>query len=159
MSTLFDEILIRKAKIEELNDILALQKRAFHQEAYLYNDFTISPLHQSIENIVQEFSDKEIFVACLNSNEIIGSIRISRIESKAFVSKLIVDPIYQNKGVGRKLMLFIENHFMNIKTFELFTGELSEKNIHLYQSLDYSITHTIPENDTINLVVMKKTIR
>ena len=148
---------IRKAKHEELPLILALQKRAFHQEALLYNDFTISPLHQSLDDITKEFSDKAIFVACRDNN-IVGSVRILIDGNKAFVGKLIVDPEFQNKGIGRKLMLHIENQFCHIPFFELFTGELSAKNIHLYESLGYTIMETIPENDTVNLVVMQKNI-
>jgi len=148
---------IRKARANDLPVILTLQKRAFHQEALLYNDFTISPLHQSIEDIIKEFSEKEIYVAC-RDNDIIGSVRILIDENKAFVGKLIVDPEFQNKGIGRKLMLFLENQFHDIKLFELFTGELSANNIHLYESLGYKIIETIAENDTVNLVVMQKTI-
>ena len=148
---------IRKATIQDLPKILDLQKHAFYSEALLYNDFTISPLLQNIKELEQEFYDKYILVGCIDG-EIVASIRFYAKNNLGFIGKLIVAPEHQNKGLGRKLMLMAEQQLTTITEIELFTGEKSEKNIHLYQSLGYQITDIIPETGNVNLVKMKKKI-
>ena len=58
-------MIIRKANKNELPEILALQKEAFYSEALFYDDFSIPPLHQSIEDISIEFTEKTFFIKYL----------------------------------------------------------------------------------------------
>jgi len=51
--------------------------------------------------------------------------------------KLIVTPEYQNKGIGRKLIIEIHNLFSSTQRYILVTGFKSIKNIKLYESLGY----------------------
>jgi ribosomal protein S18 acetylase RimI-like enzyme len=146
---------IRKALIHELPDILAMQKRAFYDEAVLYNDFTISPLNQKLEELEEEFTQKLILVAIID-NSLVGSVRIQVKDGIGYIGKLIVAPEKQNKGIGRKLMEEAEKHCTTVSEIQLFTGEKSEKNIHLYQSLGYQIVDVIPETQKVTLVIMKK---
>ena len=136
--------------------ILALQKEAFLSEALFYNDFTIQPLQQTIGEVEQEFREKEILVTINNEGTIIGSVRFCQKDSIGYIGKLIVSPMYQNKGIGRALMSEAETRLKNVTSIELFTGEKSSRNIHLYQSLGYTIFDIIPETDTVNLVSMIK---
>ena len=146
---------IRPAQKHELAEILALQKRAFIQEAELYNDYNISPLHQTLAETETEFATKKIYVAIIDE-KIIGSIRIQIKKNTAYFGKLIVEPNYQNQGIGRKLLQFAEQEVNHIAHFELFTGQRSQKNLHLYQSMGYTITSIIAETSHVNLVVMNK---
>lgn len=52
---------IVKASIEDLPEILSLQKLTYRSEAEIYNDFTIQPLTQSLEEINQEFNEQLFF--------------------------------------------------------------------------------------------------
>jgi ribosomal protein S18 acetylase RimI-like enzyme len=148
---------IRKANKDELPSILAIQKEAFYSEAVFYNDYTIPPLHQSIEEITTEFIEKEFLVALID-NQIVGSVRYKKEQTIGYIGKLIVSPRHQNKGIGRRLMIDAEKELMPVSTIELFTGQKSIKNITLYQSLGYTITHTIPDTEKVTLVGMVKMI-
>lgn len=53
-------MIIEKAKIEDLKEILELQKLAFLEEAHIYNHYHLAPLEQTIENIREEFREKNI---------------------------------------------------------------------------------------------------
>jgi ribosomal protein S18 acetylase RimI-like enzyme len=65
-----------------------------------------------------------------------GSTRVQApINSTSVIYKLIVHPDYQNRSVGRKLMLKLENLFDSGTRFELWTGRKNEKNISLYEKL------------------------
>ena len=51
----------------------------------------------------------------------------------------MVHPEYQGRGIGSMLMETIENKFADVSSWELFTGELSVRNIRLYERLGYSV--------------------
>lgn len=146
---------IQKATIDDLQEILDLQKKAFYSEAVLYNDFNISPLHQTIEEITQEFFHKQILLI-KQENRIIASVRFYKENTTGHIGKLIVHPDFQNIGLGRILMNEAEKQLQNCLRVELFTGSLSIKNIHLYKSLGYSIFNEIKETEHVSLVIMEK---
>ncbi len=130
-------MLIQRAVIEDLEDILNLQKIAFQSEAEIYNDYTIPPLTQTLDEIKQEFSYHHFLKAVLN-NTIIGSVRAYESEGTCYIRRLVVHPEFQNQGIGTRLMYAIEDSFSNTKRFELYTGHKSLKNQYLYKKLGYS---------------------
>ena len=65
----------------------------------------------------------------------VGSVRAYQQKDTIFIGRLAVRPDYQNKDIGAKLMISIEEVFESTKRFELFTGHKSIKNIYLYQKL------------------------
>jgi ribosomal protein S18 acetylase RimI-like enzyme len=71
------------------------------------------------------------------NDKIVGSVRALFKNDTVYIGKLIVHPDAQNKGLGRKLMLHIEDIYASAKRFELFTAYASLKNLHLYHSLGY----------------------
>jgi hypothetical protein len=50
----------------------------------------------------------------------------------------------------------IENAFGSAKRFELFTGNRSERNIHLYRKLGYRIFRSEELTEDVTLVFMEK---
>jgi len=46
------------ASIEDAAPILELQKRSFHSEAEIYDDFAIPPLLQTLDDLKREFTTK-----------------------------------------------------------------------------------------------------
>ena len=128
---------ILKASIDDAEEILSLQKLAYHSEAELYNNYDISPLKQTISEIREQFKT-QVFLKAVSEGEIIGSVRVYEKDGTCYVGKLIVHPNMQNQGIGMALMRKIESYFQP-KRFELFTGSKSKKNIYLYEKLGYSI--------------------
>lgn len=49
-------IIVERATIEDAEEILELQKLAYVNEAEIIDDFTIRPLHQTIDEIFSEFN-------------------------------------------------------------------------------------------------------
>jgi ribosomal protein S18 acetylase RimI-like enzyme len=129
---------IKKATVLDAEEILALQKLAYQSEAEIYNDFNIPPLVQTLESIQKDLED-QFFLKVLMDGRIIGSVRAYAKEDTCYIGRLIVQPDFQNRGVGTKLMSEIEKVFNHCKRFELFTGDKSERNLYLYQKLGYQI--------------------
>jgi ribosomal protein S18 acetylase RimI-like enzyme len=151
------EILISNAIYTDLEEILALQKLAFLTEAEFYNNYEIEPLKQTLENITADFKDHIFLKADLN-NKIIGSVKGRLVDGDCWIGKLVVNPEFRNKGLGRRLMLEIEARFPDAKQFLLYTGNQSYANIHLYESLGYKKLELFKDEKTpdIHLVKMMK---
>jgi len=149
-------MIIEQANIEDAGDILALQKLAYQSEAEIYNDYSIRPLTQSIEEIEAEFVYQIFFKALCDDGKIIGSVRAYLEQGTCFIGRLIVHPDFRNRGIGTSLMHEIEGRFKDAKRFELFTGHLSERNIYLYQKLGYREFKREKFRENLELVYMEK---
>ncbi|MGQ9721967.1 MAG: GNAT family N-acetyltransferase [Candidatus Jordarchaeum sp.] len=146
---------IEYAQIEDMPQILELQKIAYRSEAELHNDFTIPPLTQTLEEIKNDFPN-QIFLKAVINGKIIGSIRAYKKDETCYIGRLTVHPDYQNQVIGKKLMSEIEAIFKDAKRFELFTGHKSERNFYLYQKGGYKKFKTEKVNENLKLIYMEK---
>jgi ribosomal protein S18 acetylase RimI-like enzyme len=146
---------ISQATIDDAEEILSLQKLAYRIEAERYNDDTISPLKQTLNEIKDQFKD-HIFLKAVSHDKIIGTVRASEENGTCYVGRLAVYPEAQNRGIGTALMKEIEKYYTP-KRFELFVGSKSENNIHLYKKLGYRIFKTAKyECGNIEIYYMEK---
>lgn len=146
---------IEKAAESDLPGILDLQKRAFSQEAIIYDSESIPPLRQTLEEMRDEFQRK-IFWKAVADGKLVGSVRAWQKEGVGYVERLIVDPGAQNRGIGRRLMETVERELPGAVRLELFTGHKSKKNLYLYRRLGYQIVRMEQETGTLSLVYLSK---
>ncbi len=146
---------IELAKRENASEILALQKLAYRSEAEIYNDFSIPPLTQTLEELLGEFETHTVFKALLDT-DLVGSVRTRVKGTTCYVGRLIVHPRVQNQGVGSLLMAYIEKYHPGVERFELFTGHRSVRNLYLYRKLGYSEFKREKINDSLVFVFMEK---
>lgn len=106
---MIDLIQITKADYNDLDKIFEIQKLAFASEAELYNDNQIEPLTQKLESLQADFYNYTFLKAELEHN-IIGSVKAREENGICWIGKLIVLPEFQNKGIGRKLMMEAEKY-------------------------------------------------
>lgn len=150
-------MIIEQALERDLLDILELQKLAYQSEAEIYNDYSIPPLTQTLDEIKEDFTF-QVFLKAVIKNKIIGSVRAYKEEDTLYIGRLIVHPDFQNQGIGTKLLKEIEAKFNDVKRFELFTGYKSKKNLYLYRKFGYSIfkSEKISENLTLDYLEKNK---
>jgi ribosomal protein S18 acetylase RimI-like enzyme len=146
---------IMQAVIADGAEILALQKLCYRSEAELTNDFQIPPLLQDQKSIEHDFATQR-FLKALKEGRIVGSVRAYSRDGTCHVGRLIVHPALQNRGLGTRLMHEIEATFPEVARFELFTGEKSARNLHLYQKLGYQVFRTEKLNELTTLVFMER---
>ncbi|MGE5173063.1 MAG: GNAT family N-acetyltransferase [Betaproteobacteria bacterium] len=146
---------IRDATTSDAAAILEIQKLAFHGQGILYNDFTLPPLLQTLEELVLDFK-KHLFLKAMDEGRVVGSIRGRAERETCFISRLIVHPDYQNKGIGKKLMHAVENKFGKALRYELSTGHKSEKNLALYAKLGYREYERKPQSAKVMLICLEK---
>ena len=148
-------VMIERATIGDAQAILNLQKLAYQSEAELYQDWMISPLTQTLEELAREF-ETHCFLKAVSGGELMGSVRAHLKEGTCFIGRLIVHPHWQNQGIGARLMAAIENRFGDAQRYELFTGDRSERNLHLYQKLGYQPFRSERLDEHITLVFLEK---
>jgi ribosomal protein S18 acetylase RimI-like enzyme len=148
-------VIIERAALEDAKEILDLQKLAYQSEAEIYDDHTIPPLTQTLGEIRNDFQ-RQIFLKASMGGKIIGSVRAFLKEETCFIGRLIVHPDFQNQGIGIKLMSEVERDLSEARRFELFTGQKSERNIHLYQKLGYHVFKTEAVTKDLQLLYMEK---
>ena len=146
---------IERASVDDAKEILELQKLAYVSEAELYNDYSIPPLLQTFNQIQADFA-KQIFLKVSAAGRIVGSVRAYLEQETYHIGRLIVSPDFQNQGISTQLMNEVERHFNQARRYELFTGNHSERNIHLYRKLGYQKFTTESVNDNLTLVFMEK---
>jgi GNAT superfamily N-acetyltransferase len=134
--------------------ILRLQYIAYQSEAQIYNDFTLQPLTQTIDDVTAEFH-KGIVLKAVSNGEIIGSVRAHADGDTVYIGKLMVHPDHRGKGLGKRLLSSIENT-LHRKRFELFTGLKSERNLHIYEAAGYTRYEEKPDTTGVMVVYMEK---
>ncbi len=150
-----EDVFIEDVLENDLQLILDLQILSYQSEAIICNDYEIPPLLYSINDMQKDFQSKSIYKAIFR-NIIIGSVRGYKNGNTGYIEKLIVHPDYQNLGVGKKLMEYIEQEFIDVQRFELWTGSKSNKNIEFYKKLGYIKFKDKIVNDNYSLIFMEK---
>ena len=144
------------ANESDADEILQLQYAAYQCEAEIYNNYSIQPLTQTLEQTVEEFGKSTVLKAVLKSGKIIGSVRAAeKDDGSVYIGKLMVLPDYQDKGIGKQLLQAIENEFCG-KRYWLMTGHKSEKNLTLYEKCGYTRFKTEEIEPCLTLVCLEK---
>jgi ribosomal protein S18 acetylase RimI-like enzyme len=147
--------LINRANQKDIPEILALQKIAYRSEAELYGDDSVPAMGQTMEQISADF-DKMIFLKAVVNGKIIGSIRGFSNGETAHISRVVVHPYFQGRGIATRLIQQIEQEVGNVRTYEAFTGHQSLRNLHLYGKLGYRQVRTEPFTPTVQWVYLQK---
>lgn len=146
---------IIKADAKDAEEIIALQRLAYQSEAKLYNNWCLPALTQTVDSLIQEF-DSSVILKAVIAGKIIGSVRCKLDERVGRIGRLIVHPEFQGRGIGSRLLEYIEQIHLGSACFELFTGDKSERNIQLYKRHGYEISHTKALSDGLVLVYLVK---
>jgi ribosomal protein S18 acetylase RimI-like enzyme len=154
-----NELIIAKIVKEDLPLILDIQRKAFSEVARKFNLKSLPQIEQTLISLNDEFNNYVILKACI-AGSIVGSVRAYDENDTCYISKLIVLPENQNKGIGKALMNAIESHFENVvKRYELYTGVRDSRNLYLYNQLGYKPYKTEKYNDLISYVYMEKILK
>ncbi len=148
---------IEPATREDAAAILDLQHRAYQREAELYNDWSIPPLTQTLDGLLAEFDTYLILKASLD-DQLVGAVRAQISDGICHIGRLMVEPSYQGRGIGQRLMQAIEAAMVPTRCYELFTGDRSERNVALYEFLGYRVVRTAKLNAVVTLVYMQKEV-
>jgi GNAT superfamily N-acetyltransferase len=143
------------ANATDLQEILELQYIAYQSEAELVNNYSIQPLTQTYDEIVEEYQNGIFYKVIDNTGKIVGSVRGHVKDGTLYIGKLMVNPLFQGKGIGTKLLKTMEEDHKGLRK-ELFTSDLSEKNVKLYEKNGYKKFQTKSVSGGLNLIYLEK---
>lgn len=145
---------ISVACLDDLKEILRLQKRAFQTEAESHGNYEIEPLKQTYESILSDFGTCT-FLKVVCENKIIASVKYNVSDDRVWIGKLIVDTDYRRRGLGRKLLLEVEKINPKARKFQLFTAASSIHNIRLYESVGYQVTRQYEDEEQAGFLMVE----
>lgn len=151
-------MIIKKAELDDLQEILDLQYLAYQSEAELFHDHDIPPLKQTLEDVQTEYQNGIILKALDTQKTIIGSVRAHFVDGTVYIGKLIVHPQKQGQGIGTELLRAVETEYLG-QRYELFTSNRSIRNIALYQRLGYNIFAQKKITEEMDFVYLEKLIK
>lgn len=148
---------IIEATAADAEAILALQKRAFLSQAAIYDNYQLPPLTQSLASIEREFQTAT-FLKAVHREKILGAVRFMQNGEDVNLERLVVEPSYQNRGIGARLLTAVESRCPKGTNVRLFTGDKSTGNLHLYQKAGYRESYRQTTDQGIVLVHLEKVI-
>jgi GNAT superfamily N-acetyltransferase len=146
---------IRRARADDAEALIELQRAAYAVEARLYDDWTIEPLTETPDDLRAAMQTAVVLVAS-DAGTLVGSVRGMLSDGTCRIGRLFVRPDRQGEGLGSALLAAIEAEFAGVRRFALFTGSRSEGNIRLYRRHGYVITGEIHPSPKLTLVTLEK---
>ncbi len=145
IANILDKTQYLRAEKHDTPEILGLQKTTYQSEAEIYGEESLPALKQTLAELETEFDRPEqVFLKAVVNGKIIGSVRGYSVDGTTHLSRLIVHPYFQGRGIGRRLLEEIEKRFPNVKRFEVFTGQKSERNLKQLHKLGFQEYKTEP---------------
>jgi len=140
---------ISRAVLQDADAILALQRLAYQSEAKLYNDWSLPPLTQSLESLLEEFASSVILRP--RQASALWAHKSEGCERHLYNRKVSGSSRFPRPRHWLRLLKNIEASFPDASKYELFTGSRSQANIRLYQRHGYTISHTQAVSPTVSL--------
>ena len=137
---------IRKAKIEELENIFYIYKSLIGESGCTWNQY-----YPSINDIKNDINQKALSIM-VDEAKIVGAVCACKDEevmefdcwNKEFKNPYVLCRVgvlkeYQHKGISKELIKYAENDVLNKKcdVMYLTVGKINQKAINLYEKLDY----------------------
>jgi ribosomal protein S18 acetylase RimI-like enzyme len=132
--------MIRRLNLQDRGEaiaLLALQKRAYRQEADLIGSEEIPPLHETLEALQQS---TETFYGYILDRQLAGAISYKREGDLLDIYRMMVHPDYFRRGIARALLQFVEGCETGIKRIIVSTGSLNTPACTLYEHQGFTAT-------------------
>lgn len=146
---------IKRACIEDSEEIVQVKADAFREELALYKRPSRFNIEQEIDFIANNYS-----YILKDDNQIIGGMVVIDEGNEHYHLRIIfVKSEFQNKGIGSFVMRFLHNEFPNAHKWSLETPYLSYRNHHFYEKHGFvkvGETEPDPERNGFYLFLYEK---
>ncbi|WP_158651465.1 GNAT family N-acetyltransferase [Mesobacillus jeotgali] len=152
-------ITLKKASVDDADELLALQKEVFMPLYKKYNDHETSPVTQTIERFSARF-DRGDYYKILFEETLAGSVFVYE-KSPGLMRLHIINVLekYHNKGIAQEAMKRLEIMYPEAEAWELDTILNEERNCYLYEKMGYKRTGDtkVINNDLTIISYLKET--
>ncbi|MFO1311451.1 MAG: GNAT family N-acetyltransferase [Burkholderiales bacterium] len=147
---------IVRAAPEDAPAMLALQRRAFAEEARRCGTLDIPPMTEPLDAIAQHIR-QEIALTARDATTIVGCVRGIVADGVCTIRALVVEPARHGRGIGTSLLLALEDAARGpVSRFDLTTNTVMEGNVPFYERHGYRVTSRTPWTGSIVLAHMSK---
>ena len=135
-------ITLEKDTAKYVHSLHAMQVHSFSSHLEKYQDETTNPACESLEKTLIRINDPlRGFYKILKDSVLVGGIGVKHISSDTlFIGPVFVDPTFRNQKIAQEALIFLEELFPSIATFQLATIVQELGNIYLYEKLGYVAT-------------------
>ena len=146
-----------KASFEDIEKLIEVQNESFYDDFILYGE---CPAYNESKQAMEGYIKNAIVYKILWNKEIIGDVIVRKKENSLYFLRVIcVIPGYQNLGIGKKTLQFIEKDISDAVEWELITPYKSYRNHHFYEKMGYVKVKEYVQSDVLNMFVYKKQIK
>ena len=154
------DIKLTKAKFEDLDTILQMQKETFAEIFAKYQDTETSPATEKYENILFRFNQPETTYYFITADHVkVGVIRIVDCKdgvTRKRISPIFIMPEYRNQGYAQQAIKEAERIHGN-QNWKLDTILQEKGNCYLYEKLGYHQTGKTEQiNERMTIVFYEK---
>ena len=150
-----DQTQYLRAEKSDAPQILALQYVAYQPDAQVYGEANVPPLQQTLEELERDF-ERMVFVKAEVNGRLIGSARGCANRQAAELSRVMVHPYFQGRGIGHLLLTKIELAFPGVQSLQIVIGNKSEQNLRWLQRQGYQAVQTEPSTPATTTVHLHK---
>lgn len=139
-------ICIEKATILDTVKLTEIMTKTFDEETKRWLcegdviDYNIQPPgYSSVEMMKYSIEELDCYKVIMGG-KIIGGIIVT-ISGKSYgrIDRIFVEPVYQGKGIGSKVIKLIEEEYPSIRIWDLETSSRQINNHHFYKKMGYEI--------------------
>lgn len=139
-------ITIQKAAIHDAEKLTEIMKRTFDEEARRWladqerRDFNIQPPGYSSIEVTLYMMEELHYYKILDDKELVGGIIVT-ITGTSFgrIDRIFIDPDYQGRRIGTRVMELIEEEFSAVRIWDLETSSKQVNNHRFYEKTGYEI--------------------
>lgn len=150
------QIIIDRSLPEDAIELIKVQNICFQEDYEKYNE---CPAYQeSVDNMLDMIKNAIVYKIVID-NQIIGDIIVrKRSETHYYLRTISVIPAYQNLGIGKKAIEFIEKDNPDGIIWSLITPNGNVRNLHFYERLGYKKIGEEIKSDKLTLIKYQKEI-
>jgi GNAT superfamily N-acetyltransferase len=140
-------ITIQKAVISDAEKLTEIMKKTFDEEAkrWILNqeirDYNIQPPGYSSVEMTKYMIEELVYYKIVYNEGLVGGIIVT-ITGQSFgrIDRIFIDPDYQGKKIGSRVIELIEDEFPTVRTWDLETSSRQVNNHYFYNKMGYRTT-------------------
>lgn len=141
-------ITIQKAVIADAEKLTEIMQKTFDEEVrrWLLNqdisDYNIQPPGYTSVEMTKYMIEELAYYKIMYNKAIVGGIIVT-ITGRSFgrIDRIFVDPDYQGRKIGSRVIELIEEVYPTVRTWDLETSSRQRNNHHFYEKMGYRIAY------------------
>ena len=144
------------SKHSEANELLKIQKEAFHSDLIKYKDYHTSPATESLDYFFFRMQNSLHYSIFVDGRLAGGICLVKQTKNHYYLYRIFLGSEFHNKGLGSKILQQLERQFPKVKKWSLDTPMDNRRNRHFYEKFGYKKTGEQQINEYLTLINYEK---